>query len=98
MKKPHVPHIKESCGVARYTSISMSSSSEITTRAGSRPTGAGTKEVKQDVIVAILCFGAGTSLVLSQWFGYSQYILTFLPAMLLLGICHWVALQIFLRL
>jgi hypothetical protein len=74
----------------------MSGSEVTTTSRAGRP--ADTKEVKQDVIVAILCFGAGTSLVLSQWFGYSQYILTFLPAMLVLCNCHWVALQIFLRL
>ena len=51
----------------------------------------------RDTTRGILYCCTSFMLVLSQWYGYSHYILTFLPPVLILCISHWVALRIYLR-
>jgi hypothetical protein len=48
-------------------------------------------------VAGVLYCCAAASFLLTQWFGYSQYMTSFVPFILVLGISHWVALRIYLR-
>lgn len=51
----------------------------------------------RDVASGILYFCGGAFLLTAQWLDYSQSFLSFVVPLLVLCMCHWVAIRIYLR-
>lgn len=53
----------------------------------------------QNIMAAegILLCAIGAAFLVAPALGHQQYVLTFAPPVLIMCICHWVALRIYLR-
>jgi hypothetical protein len=51
----------------------------------------------RDIPGGVLYLSAALCLLSAEWFGYSQYVLSFFVPGLVLCIFHWVAVRIYLR-